>query len=60
MRCGFEFRALQTLAKDYGRGGVNAIRKSLGLTGYKSGMPRLSSSAVKALKQADKDLPGDT
>ena len=42
-------------------GGTDALRRSLGLTGYTSGTSRkgLSSSAVKALQQADKILPSN-
>ena len=38
-------------------GGTDAVRRSLGLTGYTR--KGLSSSAVKALQQADKTLPSN-
>ena len=57
-RGSFRFLELPSLAIKYGESGTNALRRSLGLTGYKSGTSRLRSSAVKALRQADKDLPG--
>ena len=38
-------------------GGTDAVRRSLGLTGYTRNV--LSSSAVKALQQADKTLPSN-
>ena len=37
--------------------GTDALRRSLGLTGYT--LKGLSSSAVKALQQADKTLPSN-
>ena len=45
----------------YGEGGTNALRRSLGLTGYTTGTSRkhLSSSVGKALQQADKTLPSN-
>ena len=48
-RGGVRFLALPTLASRYGAGGTDALRRSLGLTGYTSGTLRkgLSSSAVK-------------
>lgn len=54
----FRFLALSSLAIKYGEGGTNALRRSLGLTGYTSRTSRkgLSSSAEKALRQADKAL----
>lgn len=57
----FQFLALSSLAIRYGEGGTNAVRRSLGLAGYTSGTSRkgLSSSAVKALQQADKTLPSN-
>ena len=51
------FLALSTLASRYGLGGTDALRRSLGLTGYTR--KGLSSSAVKALQQADKTLPSN-
>ena len=56
-RGGVRFLALSTLAPRYGAGGTNALRRSLGLTGYTR--KGLSSSAVKALQQADKTLPSN-
>ena len=44
-RGGVRFPALSTLASRYGVGGTNALRRSLGLTGYTR--KGLSSSAVK-------------
>ena len=57
-RVGVRFRALSTLASRLRVGGTDALRRSLGLTGY-TGYTRkdLSSSAVKALQQGDKTLP---
>ena len=55
-RGSFRFLALSSLAKRYGEGGTNALRRSLGFTDYTS---KLSRSAVKALQQADKALPSD-
>ena len=57
-RGGVRSLALPTLASRYGAGGTDALRRSLGLTGYTSRTSRkgLSSSAVKALQQADKTL----
>ena len=54
MMGGVRFLALSTLASRYGVGGTDALRRSLGLTGYTR--KGLSSSAVKALQQADKIL----
>ena len=56
-RGGVRFLALSTLASRYGVGGTDALRRSLGLTGYTR--KGLSSSAVKALQQADKTLPSN-
>ena len=56
-RGGVRFLALSTLASRYGTGGTDALRRSLGLTGYTR--KDLSSSAVKALQQADKTLPSN-
>ena len=56
-RGGVRFLALSTLASRYGVGGTDALRRSLGLTGYTQ--KGLSSSAVKALQQADKTLPSN-
>ena len=49
----FRFLALSTLATRYGDGGTNALRRSLGLTDYRAGTVRLSSVAVKVLRQED-------
>ena len=56
-RGGVRFLALSTLTSRYGVGGTYALRRSLGLTGYT--WKGLSSSAVKALQQADKTLPSN-
>ena len=58
---GVRFLALPALASRYGACGTDAMRRSLGLTGYTSGTSRkgLNSSAVKALQQADKTLPSN-
>ena len=56
-RGGLRFLPLSTLASRYGMGGTDALRRSLGLTGYTR--KGLSSSAVKALQQADKTLPSN-
>ena len=55
-RGGVRFLSLPTLASKYGAGGTDAMRRSLGLTGYTSGTSRkgLNSSAIKALQQANK------
>ena len=52
--------ALSSLTREYRRGGVNALRETLGLTEYQSGTPGLTGSAEKTDRQADKDLAGDT
>ena len=57
MRGGVRFLALSALASRYGVGGTDALRRSLGLTGYTRKC--LVSSAVKALQQADKTLPSN-
>ena len=57
MRGGVRFLALSTLASRYGVGGKDALRRSLGLTGYTR--KGLSSSALKALHQTDKTLPSN-
>ena len=54
---GEQFLALSTLASRYIEDGTDAVRRSLGLTGYTR--KGLSSSAVKALQQADKTLPSN-
>ena len=56
-RGGVRFLALSTLASRYGVVGTDAVRRSLGLTGYTQ--KGQSSSAVKALQQADKTLPSN-
>ena len=56
-RGGVRFLVLSTLASRYGVGGTDAVRSSLGLTGYTR--KGLRSSAVKALQQADKTLPSN-
>ena len=53
-RGGVRFLTLSTLASRYGVGGTDALRRSLGLTGYTR--KGLSNPAVKALQQADKTL----
>ena len=60
MRGGFRFLALDTLAKRYGAGGTYALRRSLGLTDYRSGVSRgLGQEAVGALLSAEEALPKD-
>ena len=56
-RGGVLFLALSPLASRYGVGGTDALRRPLGLTGFTR--KGLSSSAVKALQQADKTLPSN-
>ena len=57
-RGGFRFLALDTLAKKYGAGGIYALRRSLGLTDYRSGVSRgLCKEALEMLKSAEKTLP---
>ena len=56
-RGGFRFLALDTLARRYGNGGTYALRKSLGLTDYRSGVSRLSKEAVETLQNAEETLP---
>ena len=56
-RGGVRFLALTTLASRYGVSGTDALRRSLGLTGYTR--KGLGSSAVKAIQQADKALPSN-
>ena len=46
--------ALLTLASRYEVGGTDALRRSLGLSGYMR-----KGSAVKVLQQADKTLPSN-
>ena len=60
-RGGVQFLALPTLASRYGACGIDALQRSLGLYGYTSGTSRigLSSSALKALQQADTTLPSN-
>ncbi|MEW8525342.1 MAG: hypothetical protein AB2552_20050 [Candidatus Thiodiazotropha endolucinida] len=52
----YQFQALSSLARKYGEGGTNALRRSMGLTGYTSKTSRLSKAAVEKLQQADKVL----
>ena len=56
-RGGVRFLTLSTLASRYGVGGTDALRRSLGLSGYTQ--KGLGSSAVKTLQQADKTLPSN-
>ena len=51
------FLVLSTMAWRYGVGDTDALRRSVGLTGYTR--KGLSSSAVKALLRADKTLPSN-
>ena len=60
VRGGITFRALSSLAGDYGSGGTHAIRQSLELTDYTSkARPRqeLSANGEKAIQQAINTLP---
>ena len=57
IRGGVRLLALSTLASRYGVGRTDALRRSLGLTGYTRKC--LNSSAVKALQQTDKTLPSN-
>ena len=60
-RGGFQFLALDTLAKRYGAGGTYALRRSLGLTDYRSGVSRgLGKEAVETLQSAEETLPKNT
>ena len=54
-RRGIRFLALSKLASWYGVGGIDALRRSLGLTGYTR--KGLGDSAVKAPQQAYRTLP---
>ena len=56
-RGGFRFLALETLSRRYGTGGTYAIRRSLGLTGFKSGVSRLGKEVVETLQNAEETLP---
>ena len=56
-RGGVRFLALSTLASRYGVGGTDAVRRSLGITGYTR--KGLSSSNVKVPQQANKTLPSN-
>ena len=56
-RGGFRFLALSTLATRYGKEGAYALRRSLGLTGYRSGISRLGKKAVETLQNAEETLP---
>ena len=59
-RSKFNFLALSSLATKYGVDGTDAVRRSLGLTGYTWKTSRLSSTTERALRQADKALSGST
>ena len=55
---GFRFLVLDTLAKRYGAGGTYALRRSLGLTDYRSGVSRgLGKEAVETLQSTEEALP---
>ena len=56
-RGGFRFLTLSTLATRYGKEGASALRRSLGLTGYRSGISRLCKKAVETLQNAEETLP---
>ena len=54
----FRFLGLETLARRYGAGGAYALRKSMGLTGYRSGASRrLGREVVETLQSAEETLP---
>ena len=59
-RGGFRFLALDTLARRYGTGGTYALRRSLGLADYRSGVSRLGREAVETLQNAEETLPKNT
>ena len=60
-RGGFRFLALDTLAKRYWAGGTYALRRSLGLTDYRSEVSRrLGKEAVEMLQSAEETLPKNT
>ena len=53
-----QFLALGTLAQRYGNGGTYALRRSLGLTDYRSCVSRgLGREAVETLQNAEDTLP---
>ena len=57
-RGGFRILALDTLAKRYGAGGTYALRRSLGLTDYISGVSRgRGKETVETLQSAEETLP---
>ena len=51
-----QFLALGTLARRYGNGGTYALRRSLGLTDYRSGVSWLGKEAVETLQNAEETL----
>ena len=56
-RGGFRFLALDTLARRYWTVGIYALRRSLGLADYRSGVSRLGREAMETLQNADETLP---
>ena len=58
-RGGFRFLALDPLARRLGAGGTYALRRSLGLPGYRSGVSRLGREAVETPQNAKESLPKD-
>ena len=53
----FRFLGLETLARRYGAGGAYALRRSMGLTGYRSGASRrLGREVVETLQSAEETL----
>ena len=59
-RGGFQFLALDTLARRYGTDGTYALRRSLGLADYRLGVSRLGREAVETLQNAEETLPKNT
>ena len=55
MRGKFRFLGLDTLARRYGGGGAYAVRRSMGLTDYRSGV---SGGLGREVAQATRDLAG--
>ena len=54
----FRFLGLETMARRYGNGGTYAVRRSLGLPDYRSGISRrLGREVVKTLQSAEETLP---
>ena len=52
------FLCLETLARRYGAGGAYALRRSMGLTGYRSGASRrLGREVVETLQSAEETPP---